>query len=461
MDALERILSDERVTDRAARSHEPGGRCVIYRMRRAQRAHDNPALETAIAVANLLRLPVVVFFGLLRRGRAANLRHYAFMLEGITDTAARLERRGVGFVLRTCEGGYSGPEFAAFTREVRPAVVIADENALRGDRRWNREARECAPAALWSVDADVIVPGHLLGKEHFAARTIRPKIHDRIDEFLHPIGNRVVGVKWNPRRPPASLDPLENLLATLRIDRSVAAAPAFRGGTAAALAALKRFIGGGLHGYAERRNHPELDATSRLSPYLHFGHIGPHTIALAARDASVPARDRDAFLEQLIVRRELAANFTRFNPRYKSLASAEPWALRSLASHRADPRAYYYTVRELENAATHDHLWNAAQCQMVSSGWMHGYMRMYWAKKILEWSESPEAAYEIAVALNDRYELDGRDPNGYAGIAWAIAGKHDRAWGPERPIYGLVRYMSNASTSRKFRSREYIEQWEK
>ena len=461
MDALERILADPRVTERAPRPHDPDGRCVLYRMRRAQRAIDNPALETAIAAANALELPLVVFFGLLRRSSVANLRHYTFMLDGLAETAERLARRGAGFVLRLCEGPGTGPEFAVFAREVHPAVVIADDNALRGDRRWDRDATQCPRATLWSVDADVIVPGHLFGKEHFAARTIRPKLAARLEEFLRPVGNCTPRVKWNPRRKPASLDTRADLLAMLQIDRAVASATGFTGGSAAALAAMRRFIGGGLEGYSRRRNHPELDGTSRLSPYLHFGQIGPHTIALAVRKAAASAEDRGAFLEELIVRRELAANFTRYNPRYKIPAAAEPWAIRSLEAHRDDPRAYHYNERQLENAETHDELWNAAQRQMVSSGWMHGYMRMYWAKKTLEWSPAPEAAYQIAVRLNDRYELDGRDPNGYAGIAWAIAGKHDRPWGPQRPVYGMVRYMSNASTARKFRSREYIGQWSK
>jgi deoxyribodipyrimidine photo-lyase len=190
---------------------------------------------------------------------------------------------------------------------------------------------------------------------------------------------------------------------------------------------------------------------------LHFGHIGPHTVALAVRHADAPEADQEAFLEELIVRRELAVNFVRYNPAYDRLESVEPWALRTLAAHRPDARARPYTPRELEQAETHDPLWNAAQQQMVCTGWMHGYLRMYWAKKMLEWSPSPEAAYAIAVGLNDRYQLDGRDPNGYAGIAWAIGGKHDRAWGPERPVYGTVRYMSYASTSRKFDSAGFVE----
>ena len=196
-----------------------------------------------------------------------------------------------------------------------------------------------------------------------------------------------------------------------------------------------------------------------MSAFLHYGQIGPRTVALAVRGADVPAADRDAFLEELIVRRELAINFVRFNPHYDRLEGCEPWACRTLDAHRDDPRRPQYSETRLEQAETHDPLWNAAQCQVVQTGWMHGYVRMYWAKKILEWTPSPEAAMEIAIRLNDKYQLDGRDPNGYAGIAWAIGGKHDRAWGPERPVYGKIRYMSLESTRRKFDSTRYIARW--
>jgi deoxyribodipyrimidine photo-lyase len=173
---------------------------------------------------------------------------------------------------------------------------------------------------------------------------------------------------------------------------------------------------------------PKKNGTSRLSPYLHFGHIGPHTIAFAVQGSEAPTRAKEAFLEQVIVRRELSINFVRFNPDYESMECLEPWARRSLSQHVDDEREIIYSEQQLEQGLTHDPLWNAAQKQMVLTGWMHNYLRMYWAKKILEWSPSVAVAYRRAVELNDRYELDGRDPNGYAGIAWAIVGKHDRAW---------------------------------
>jgi deoxyribodipyrimidine photo-lyase len=219
---------------------------------------------------------------------------------------------------------------------------------------------------------------------------------------------------------------------------------------------LADFVNRGLRNYLKDRNHPELTGTSRLSPYLHFGHIGPLTIARAVLAASAPAAAKHAFLEQVIIRRELSVNFVRYNSYYDSFECLEPWADRSFAQHSGDRRPIIYRLEQLEQAETHDPLWNAAQKQMVLTGWMHNYMRMYWAKKILEWSPSIATAYQWAVWLNDRYELDGRDPNGYAGIAWAIVGKHDRPWFT-RPIFGQIRYMSYASTSKKFDSRQYIQ----
>jgi len=231
----------------------------------------------------------------------------------------------------------------------------------------------------------------------------------------------------------------------------------FRGGTNEALRLLKEFIAHGLGTYGVKRNRPEVVGTSRLSPYLHFGHISPLTVALAVQKADAPNEDKKAFLNQLITWRELAVNLVRFDPNYDNFECAEPWAHRTLASHAKDNRPVLYSERQMEHAETHDSLLNAAQMQMVNTGWMHNYVRMYWAKKILHWSPSPAEAYQIAVRLNDKYQLDGRDPNGYTGIAWSIVGKFDRPWF-ERPIFGQIRYMSGESTGKKFDSKKYIQQ---
>ena len=247
------------------------------------------------------------------------------------------------------------------------------------------------------------------------------------------------------------------LLDSLPIDASVGAIADLRGGTIEARRRLRAFVRRHLDGYDRDRNHPEIEGTSQLSPYLHFGHIGPREVGVAVRDSGGAPEAVAAFLEQLIVRRELAVNFVTFNDKYDRLAGCERWARHTLAAHRRDRRPYLYTEARLDAADTHDPLWNAAQRQMATAGWMHGYVRMYWAKKILEWTASAEEAFDIAVRMNDRYLLDGRDPNGYANIAWAIGGKHDRPW-PPRPVYGTVRSMSYASTVRKFDAQRYINQ---
>jgi deoxyribodipyrimidine photo-lyase len=454
------LADDPRIAVRNGAPIDPQGRCVIYWMRRAQRAFDNPALETAIALANAIEKPVVVFFALRPHHPYASVRHYTFMIEGLADTAARLERRRIGFAMRLSESRRTVDDFVRFALTMRPAAIIVDRNPLGSIDGWRNVIPAEIRVPVLNVDANVIVPTTLLEREHYAARTIRPKIHAQLERFLVPVSNGKVRVQWRPPRGFTSIAASRDLIGTLGLDPRVPNTCGFVGGTTIALTRLKRFITNDLAHYATRRNAPQLDGTSGLSPYLHFGQIGPHSIAIAANEADVPETDRRAFLEELIVRRELAVNFTTYNRLYASIESCEPWARSSLARHANDRRPQVYSERRLEQAETHDPLWNAAQRQMVDAGWMHGYMRMYWAKKILEWSPSPRAAYEIAVRLNDRYELDGRDPNGYAGIAWAIGGKHDRAWGPERPIYGTVRYMSAVSTGRKFDSKAYIARWD-
>ena len=450
---LEELTQDARVAIRRGGPPNPDGRCVVYWMQRAQRAVDNPALNVAIEAANLLGKPVVVFIGLVPFYPNANLRSYTFFVQGFRDIREGLLQRNVALVLRR----WPDHELERFCEQAQPCLVIGDENPMREPEQWRKTVAERLHVPFWTVDADVIVPTVLLKKEQYAARTIRPRIHTLLGEFLTAPSNPKVRVPWAPPKNLASLSVYDNLLSGFPIDGSVQPVAAYSGGTRAALDALKRFVRDRLEGYDTERNHPDVDGTSELSPYLHFGHIGAHTVALAVKNADAPLPDREAFLEQLIVRRELAINFVKFNPHYDRLQGAEPWATRTLKEHQRDEREYLYTAQQLEDAETHDPLWNAAQQQMVTSGWMHGYLRMYWAKKILEWTRSPEDAFEIAVRLNDRYELDGRDPNGYTGIAWAMGGKHDRAWGPERPVYGKIRYMSYASTSRKFNSKGYIE----
>ena len=448
---IEQLASVPRTHVRRPGPPDGHGRCVVYWMQRAQRGRDNPALDAAVLAANALAKPVVVFFAPVPFYPHANLRHFHFLQEGIADIACDLERRGIGFVLRP----YPNHHLLQFCSQVRPALLIGDENPLREPEQWRQKVARELRIPFWTVDADVIVPSRLLGKEHYAARTIRPRLLAALPEFLAPLRNPRAQVAWRPPRELQSVKATDDLVSGWKIDRTVSPVSSWRGGSQAGQRVLRQFVARNLAHYPELRNHPEVDGTSHLSPYLHFGHLGPHTVALAIQRAKAPQAAKASFLEQLIVRRELAVNFVRFNPAYDSLECLEPWADRALAEHASDLRPIIYTQAQLENAATHDALWNAAQLQMVTTGWMHNYLRMYWAKKILEWSPSPQVAYQRAITLNDRYELDGRDPNGYAGIAWALVGKHDRPWFT-RPIFGSIRYMSQAGISRKFDAAKYI-----
>jgi deoxyribodipyrimidine photo-lyase len=442
---------DPRITVRKPGAPNPEGECVVYWMQRAQRALDNPALDVAVELANALGKPVVALLAPVPFYPSANLRHYRFLASGIPDIEEGLSKRNVGFVLRT----YPDHSLTKFCEEVRPAIVIGDENPLRETEQWRIRAAQQLRIPFWTVDADVIVPSRLMGKEHYGARTIRPRLQELLPQFFVPTKVVRARNRWKKPRGLHSLSSCGDFTAGWPLDRSVSPVENWQGGTNRALRTLDKFVKQGLGTYLKDRNHPELSGTSRLSPYLHFGQIGPLTVAHAVHAASAPAATKQAFLEQLIVRRELSVNFVRYNSYYDSFECLEPWADRSFARHSGDRRPILYREDQLEQAETHDPLWNAAQKQMVLTGWMHNYLRMYWAKKILEWSPSVATAYRRAVRLNDRYELDGRDPNGYAGIAWAIVGKHDRPWF-ERSVFGQVRYMSLASTGRKFDSKTYI-----
>jgi deoxyribodipyrimidine photo-lyase len=453
MDHLMRLSIDARVTVRRQGIPDPEGACVVYWMQRAQRAIDNPALAVAIEAANTLKKPVVVFFAPVPFYPHANLRPYRFLNEGIPDIAAGLAKRNVGFVLRR----FPEHSLLKFCEEVKAALVIGDENPMREPESWRVKAAKKLRVPFWTVDADVIVPSTLLEKAQYGAHIIRPRLQPQLKTYLVPSRKLDAHVLWKKPSGVVSLDPAVDITEGWNVDRTVSAVSKWRGGTMEAFRTLREFLEHKMHGYGTKRNKPEMDHTSRLSPYLHFGHISPITVALAVEKTEAPKADKEAFLNQVITWRELAVNLVRFNPNYDSFECAEPWAHRTLAKHAADRRPVLYTERQLENAETHDPLWNAAQMQMVNAGWMHNYVRMYWAKKILEWSKSPAEAYRVAVFLNDKYELDGRDPNGYAGIAWAIVGKFDRPWF-ERPIFGQIRYMSGASTGKKFDSKKYIEQ---
>lgn len=446
-------MAHPRVTVRRDGLPSAGG-CVVYWMQRAQRGLDNPALDIAIAVANELHCPVAVFFGLHPKYPHGNLRHYAFLLDGLADIKRDVEACGAAFVLRP----YPNHDLLRFCAEVNACFVVGDENPLRQGAQWRQSAARKLSVPFWTVDADVVVPSKLFPKEEYAARTLRPKLHRFLPLFLQPLENLQAQYLWPKKTRPQSvaIEPAR-LLSALPLDRTTSPVSQYKGGTGEGLRILRRFLTERLPTYDTARNQPPVAGTSELSAYLHFGHLSPLTIALAVSEASAaPKAAKEAFLEELIVRRELAINYVARNPLYDQLAGSPAWGQKTLATHADDVRPHLYTAAQLEAAETHDPLWNAAQMEMVSTGRMHGYLRMYWAKKILEWTATPAEAFAIAVHLNDRYFLDGRDPNGYTGIAWAMGGKHDRPWAPQRPVFGLIRAMSAQGCARKFDVKAYL-----
>ena len=455
--ALRELADNPRVTVRRAGSPGKQGKCVVYWMQRAQRGRDNHALDLAIHAANALGLPCVAYFAGIKNFPHANLRHYAFLNQGLPDIAADCEARNVTFLMRRAPH----EDHERFFHDVQAAMVIGDENPMRVPEQWREHLATSLAIPFWTVDADVIVPSKLLEKAQFSAGVARPRLYAALDEFLVPYENPHAQQAWKMPRGFQHDSPHEDITRGWHdFDRTVLPVEAWQGGHAAAIKRLKHFCTL-LPTYDSDRNHPEIDGSSKMSPYLHFGHISPVTIALAI-EAEVKKHPhlksaRDSYFNELIAWRELAVNFVRYQPEYDSPDCADNWARATIAEHDEDPREVLYKLPVLEEAHTHDELWNAAQLQMVRYGWMHNYLRMYWAKKLLEWTPNVRIAMRVAIYLNDRYFLDGRDPNGYAGIAWSMLGKFDRAWF-DRPIFGKRRYMSGASTGKKFNSKAYIAQ---
>jgi deoxyribodipyrimidine photo-lyase len=446
------MIQPERILKLNDRPTRPG-RYVLYWMQASHRAEYNHALEYAVREANEQKLPVVAFFGLTENFPEANLRHYTFLVEGLQDAHMALDRRGIRLVVR-----HGSPEDAVLELAEDASLVVTDRGYLRIQKNWREKAASKVPCAMIQVETDAVVPVETASeKEAYSAAVHRPRIHRELGRFLVPLMETKVTrdsldiklASLNMKKPP------DDLLRSLSVDRSVLPAKAFQGGTSRAKRLLDDFIARKLPHYAEHRADPSSDYSSGLSPYLHFGQISPLCIALKVRAAkTAPQEAKGAFLEELIVRRELSLNFVHYNASYDSFSSLPEWPIKTLKKHSRDRRPWLYSRKELENARTHDLFWNAAQREMVVTGRMHNTMRMYWGKKILEWSATPEEAFQTALYLNNKYELDGRDPNSFAGIAWCF-GKHDRPW-KERDIFGTVRYMNAEGLRRKFKIDVYV-----
>jgi deoxyribodipyrimidine photo-lyase len=463
-------IHPSRITRLNEKEVRPEGSYVLYWVQRAQRSVDNHALEYAVAWANRLKVPMVACFGLTKGYPEANLRHYTFLLEGLRDLAQGLEERGIGFL---CAWG--SPPDVALRMADDAALVVTDGAYLRHLREWRAQVARESPCRVDLVETDLVVPVRQASNHReYAARTLRKKLMAQVPELAHlpePQGSDHPSVEMARRiltqggpgaprnqglEPIDSLDP-DQVTPHLEVDTTVGpVSPWFSGGQTEARRRFASFLTERFADYDDRRNHPAEDVTSGMSPYLHFGHVSPVRLVIDAEEArgAVPSGNVDTFVEELVVRRELAYNYCYYTPGYASYESLPDWAQSTLAVHKSDERPAVYDEAALEAGETHDDYWNAAMTEMKVTGSMHNYMRMYWGKKILEWSADPKSAFETTLRLNNKYFLDGRDANSYANVGW-IFGLHDRPW-PERAIYGKVRTMTASGLERKTDIASYV-----
>lgn len=438
------------------------GKYVLYWMQMFKRTEYNHALNFAIEQANERRLPLVVYEGLKFYYPWASDRIHTFILEGVEEKRKTFARLGIKYVFYL-QKDENSPKDTVAKLAKDAALIVTDDFPCFIIPEHNAAIVRKAEIPVYAVDSNGVIPLAKFEKEEYAAYTIRPKIRKILSDYLKPFREKKIIVSAGDLKvdcPDTEVNAqnIAHLVSECAIDHAVKASAFYHGGTANGRKRLKKFVSEILPVYNEARNKPEIDGSSRLSSYLHFGFLSPLEIALAVLDSNAPQEAKDAFLEELIVRRELSYNFTKFNKNYDSLVVLPDWVQQTMRKHIDDARAPVYSLEQMETGKTYDELWNASQREMVETGEMHNYVRMLWGKNVIGWTRSYEEAFAILEHLNNKYCLDGRNPNSYAGILWCF-GKHDRPW-MERPVFGTMRYMTSASTGRKFDSKKYIE-WTK
>jgi deoxyribodipyrimidine photo-lyase len=374
------------------------------------------------------------------------------MIQGLKEVEKSLKKRGIKFIIIR-----KSPENAVINFSRNCCLIIVDRGYLKIQRIWRKKVAESIKCPLLQVESDVVIPIEESSiKEEYAASTIRPKIKNKLSDFLIPVKELKINNE-SLKYDFESLDisDVDKVCKNLIIDNSVKPNILFKGGFNQAKKKLDYFIKNKLDRYNEDKNDPNLNCVSDMSPYLHFGQISPIFITLEIIKSK--SKSIDSYLEELIIRRELSMNYIFYNKNYDSFQGLPDWAKQTLINHSKDERDYIYNLEQLENCETHDPFWNSCQKQMMKYGKMHGYMRMYWGKKIIEWTKNPMNAFDNAIYLNNKYELDGRDPNAYTGISWCF-GKHDRAW-IERLIFGKIRYMNDKGLKRKFDMEKYVKNY--
>lgn len=427
------------------------GLYVLYWLRWNRRTECNHALSFAAGLANRLNLPLLVYESLDCTDPYASDRRHTFVLEGVAEMAAHLRQLGAGYRFHLGRHKSDGDRQVYEVAGDAAAVVTDDYPAALDARPANFDVQ------CYAVDSSCVVPAACIPARSYAAYSIRPKIQRLLPEFLKPAPPVKLQKRFSGLAGGLPRERIADMVASCEIDHSVRPSTIFRGGRVKAERQLLRFLETRLRRYSSEKNEPTAHATSDLSPYLHFGHIASLEVALSVRaHAAEHKLVADEFLEELIVRRELAFNFARYSKRVDSLDELPEWARATLDKHRQDARDPWYSRDQFEAAGTCDDLWNATQKELFFRGKIHGYYRMYWGKKIVEWSATPEEALATMIHLHDRYALDGQDPNTYANILWCF-GLHDRPWG-ERPVFGMVRWMSRAGMERKTGVAAYIEE---
>lgn len=438
------------------------GRYVLYWMQMFKRATHNHALKFAIEQANERKLPLVVYEGLKFYYPWASDRFHTFILEGVEEKRRAFEKLGIKYIFYLQKNDCSPKQTVARIAK-DAALIITDDFPCFIIPDHNKAIVAKAKIPVYAVDSNGVIPMSRFEKEEYAARTIRPKIKKLLPDYFvkfkeEKIITKAGNLKVDCPDTEVVAKNIAGLVKECTIDHSVKPSKIYHGGTANGRRRLKNFVGKILPDYETSRNKPDVDGSSRLSSYLHFGFLSPIEIAFAVSDADAPQAAKDAYLEELIVRRELSYNLTRHNSQYDSLAALPDWVQKTMREHIDDERPEIFSLEELEFGKTYDELWNASQREMVATGEMHNYTRMLWGKLVIQWTRSYEEAFAILEHLNNKYCLDGRNPNSYAGILWCF-GKHDRPW-MERPIFGKMRFMTTNSTGRKFDAKKYIE-WTK
>ena len=437
---------DNRIEFKNNKKLNKKGEYALYWMQNAMRVDYNHVLDFCVRKANEMDVPVLVVFIINKTYMDATENHYKFMLQGLSEVKDELLKKNIKIsfligetvdkVMEVCE---------------KASFVATEKGYLKNEKNWRQTLSSKINIPMIEVDTNVIVPvKEVSDKEEYAAYTIRPKINKMLEQYaldfkVDSPNNSSLNIELIDE---VDFD-INNILSMLSLETNEYELY-YKGGVSEARAHLKAFLENKLDNYAKLRNEPSLDFQSNMSMYLQFGQISPLEIYLKTKHKN----NNDQFIEELVIRRELSYNFVYYNTDYDSYKCLPNWVIKSLDKHREDKREYIYNLSQLENSDTHDNYWNACQKEMVLTGKMHGYMRMYWGKKVIEWTKDYKKAYEILIYLNNKYNIDGRGPNAYAGVAWCF-GKHDRPWF-ERNIFGKIRYMNDQGLKRKFDMDAYL-----